>query len=82
MLEMKQNPKSDFQALHSIDTVAVSSVETTLNQHSTISMQPFFQRCTMSLQRCFNVDMTSEKAISKLIWLVKSMNLQKIDDLF
>ena len=53
MLEMKQNPKSDFQALHSIDPVAVSSVETTLNQRSTISMQPFFNaaqcRCNVVL---------------------------------
>ena len=47
-----------------------------------------FQYCTMSFQHCFNVDMTLSqrcfnvastpvKAISKPIWLVKSIDLQK-----
>ena len=47
-----------------------------------------FQRCTLSLQRCFSVDMTLSqrcsnvasalvKAISRPIWLMKSMDLQK-----
>ena len=36
-----------------------------------------FQYCTTSFQRCFNVASTLVKAISKPIWLVKSMDLQK-----
>ena len=36
-----------------------------------------FQRWTTSFQRSFNVVWTSVKAISKPIWLVKSMDLQK-----
>ena len=49
--------------------------------------------CTLSFQHCFNNDMTlsqrrlnmaptSVKAISKPIWLVKSMDLQKIDKFY
>ena len=59
-------------------------VETALNYCCKTSMQPFSnvaQRCfnvnvTLS-QRCFNVASTLVKAISKPIWLVKSMDLQK-----
>ena len=47
-------------------------------------MQPFFNfaQCRFNVdvtlsQRCFNVASTSGKAISKPIWLVKSMDLQK-----
>ena len=39
--------------------------------------EPVFQYCATSLQRCLNVASTSVKAISKPIWLVKSMGLQK-----
>ena len=48
-----------------------------------------FQRCTMCFnvdmilsQRCFNVAWTSVNAISKPIWVVESMNLQKIDKFY
>ena len=65
-------------------STSVSSCKTTFNQRCTTSMQPFFNfaQCRFNVdvtlsQRCFNVASTSGKAISKPIWLVKSMDLQK-----
>ena len=50
-----------------------NNVKSTLdNLYATV-----FRRWTMSFQHCFNVVSTSVKAISKPIWLVKSMDLQK-----
>ena len=75
--------------MHNIDTMLVTTFETTLNQRCATSMQPFFNlaqcrfKVDMTLsQRCFNVASTSVKATSKPILLVKSMDLQKIDILY
>ena len=87
-LKMKQISEVGFLTLNKIDTMWVSSVETTLNQRCTTSMEPFFnvvQFCFnvvstliwRYLKGCFNVASTSVKAILKPIWLVKSMDLQK-----
>ena len=86
-LKMKENPKSDFQCCTTMIQCRVqrwNNVKSTLHNVNAI----FFRRCTMSFQRCFNVDMTlsqrcfnvvstSVKAISKPLWLVKSTDLQK-----
>ena len=72
--------KATSDALHNVDTSSVSEVETTLEQ-----------RCTMSFERSFKVDATlfqgyvnvlliqnfSSSYISKPIWLVISMDLQR-----
>ena len=84
--DVENETKSDvgFSTLHNVNTKSVSEVKSTLHNVNTT----VFQRCTTSFQRCFNVDMTlsqrcfnvvstSVKAISKSIWVVKSMNLQK-----
>ena len=82
-LKMKQNPKSDYQLCTTLIQCRCTALISSL-------IQPFFQDCTMSFQSSFNVDMTlsqrcsnlastSLNAISKPIWLVKSLDLQKID---
>ena len=50
-LKMKQIPEVGFLTLNKIDIMWASSVETTLNQRSTTSMEPFFN----VVQFCFNV---------------------------
>ena len=54
------------------------NVNATVFQCCTMSFQCCFNVMTLS-QRCFNVALTSFKAVSKPIWLVKSMDLQKIE---
>ena len=87
MLKMKQNPTFYFQRFISLIQrwcPTLSNVESMLHNFDTIISQCFttsFQRClnidmTLS-QRCFNVASTLVKAISKLILIVKSMDLQK-----
>ena len=87
-LKMKQISEVGFLTLNKIDTMWVSSVEATLNQRCTTSMEPFFNVVQFYfnvvstliwryLKGCFNVASTSVKAILKPIWLVKSMDLQK-----
>ena len=46
-------------------------------QRYTVSFQSCFNVDRTLSQRCFNVASTSIKAMSKVIWLVKSKNLQK-----
>ena len=87
-LKMKQNPESNFQSCITLMQCRVQHWNT-LNQRCTTSMKPFFQCCTMTFQRffdvnmslsqrCFKVASTSVKAISKSIWLKISMDLQRI----
>ena len=45
-MKMKQNPTSDFQQLHNVDTTSVPDVETTSKQRYTTSKQ----RCTTLVQ--------------------------------
>ena len=89
---MKQNPKLNFQRCTTLIQCwcpSLKQVKSTLHSvNATV-----FQRCTMLLQSCFKVDMilsqrcfnvasASVEAISKAIWLVKSMALQKIDKFY
>ena len=68
--------------LHIIDTMSVSSVQTTLSQLYTTSMEPFFNVDVTLPQRCFNVASTSVKATSKPISLVENFDLQKMDKFY
>ena len=47
----------------------------TISQHCTMSFQLCFNVDMTLSQHCFNVASTSVKAVSKPIWLVKSMDL-------
>ena len=68
--------------LHDIGTMSVYSVKTKLNQRCTTPKQRFstLHNVVSSLfLRWYDIISTSVKAISKPIWLVESMGLQKID---
>ena len=83
-LKMKQNPKSDFQCCTTLIQCQCLSVKTTLSQSHTTSIQSFFKvaQCSFNvvstlIWHYLDVVSTSVKAISKPIWLVKRMDLQK-----
>ena len=71
-MKMKQNPTSDFQQLHNVDTTSVPDVETTSKQGYITSKQ----LCTMLIQRCFNLLSMFVKATLNPIELVMIMDLQ------
>ena len=86
-LKMKQNPKSDFHrwiTLKQSRCLTLKMLKSTLHNVNTT----VFQRCAMSFQRCFNVDITlfqrcfsvastPVKVIPEQICLVKSIDLHK-----
>ena len=56
-------------------TSTLHKVNATISQHCTMSFQRCFNVDMTLSQHCFNVASTSVKAVSKPIWLVKSMDL-------
>ena len=56
-------------------TSTLHKVNATISRHCTMSFQLCFNVDMTLSQHCFNVASTSVKAVSKPIWLVKSMDL-------
>ena len=81
-LKTIQNPTSDFNILQRY-TMSAPNVKRSLNHRCTTSIkrvfsvaQRRFNANTTLSPRCFKVASKTVKAILKLIWLVKSMDLQ------
>ena len=66
---MKQNPTSDFQRCHKVDSASVPDVETTSKQSCTT----LIQRCINIVQDCFDVLQRRFNVVSTLGTDVVSM---------